>query len=450
MRALVLASSFAALLLACGDSGSGGGGKGGSGGAADGGSNNGGNGTGGNVQSGGAGTGGSVPLGEIGTWQDAPGACPDGSVRADITTADEMASAARGETHTDATCFFVHDGEYVQSGGSPLLYFLRGGTAAQPIVWVGESRSGVVVRSRATFEHSVDGDGSHMVLSNMTFDISTLTDSGSYNTISVLASDIVLSHLTLTGDCQHGARGGHIEVTAPDDATQPTGILIDSCLIENFGRCGTADGALDHGIYLSAGDDLVVRNNVIQGNSSRGIQVYTHYEDISQTIDGLLVEQNRILENGHGDYQDGMVINGDVGSGFDGPLMNVTIRNNIFYRNHYSAIRFVGNAVTGVDVSHNTFVEDGQPSSSANRSEINLDEGTPEATISKNIFVLDNVLTNDCSAALSIDDNIASGGTADGTCVTNTQATDPQLADPANGDFHAGAPAAAGYGAYSQ
>lgn len=453
MRLVTFVPVFA-LLLACGDSSSSGGGGSGAGGGGTGaggdGEGAGATGAGGGGQSGGGGAGGgATEPGDIGTWEDVPGQCPAGSVQADIHNADEMASASRGDSNTDATCFFVHDGVYDQGDGSPLMYFLRGGTAGEPIVWVGESRSGVIVKSRAAFEHSDAGDGSHMVLSNMTFDISSLNESGSYNTISVYGSDITLTHLTLTGDCQHGAQGGHIEVTAPEDGSQPTGILIDSCLIENFGRCGTEAGHLDHGIYLSAGDDLTVRNNVIRGNSSRGIQVYTHYEDISQTINGLLVERNRVESNGHADYEDGMVINGDVGSGFDGPLSDVTVRNNIFYRNYYSAIRFVGNAVTGVDITHNTFVEDGHGSSSENRSEINLDGGTPDATASKNIFVVENVLTNDCAGGLHIDDNLVSGGAADGSCVTGVMSVDPQLVDPAGGDFHAQASGAAGYGAYA-
>lgn len=443
-----------AFSVACGDSSASGGGGAGAGGGATGAGGNGegagASGAGGGGQSGGGGAGGgTTEPGDIGTWEDLPGECPAGSVQADIHTAEEMASASRGETNTDATCFFVHNGVYDQGGGSLLMYFLRGGTAGQPLVWVGESRSGVIIKSRAAIDHSDAGDASHLVLSNMTFDISTLGESGSFNTISVYASDITLTHLTLTSDCQHGARGGHVEVTSPDDGSQPTGILIDSSLIENFGRCGTTDGHLDHGIYLSAGDDITVHNNVIRGNSSRGIQVYTHYEDISQTIHGLLVERNRIESNGHADYEDGMVINGDVGSGFDGPLSDVTIRNNIFYRNYYSGIRFVGNAVTGVEIAHNTFVEDGHGSASENRSEINLDGGTPDAVATKNIFVVENVLTNGCAGGLQIDDNLVSGGSADGACVTGTTSADPQLVDPAGGDFHAQAPGASGYGAYA-
>jgi hypothetical protein len=422
-----------------GDATAAGGVLGATGGATDAGSS-GDSGNGGEVSSGGSGA---VTVGE---WTDAPGECPAGSVRIDITTLDEMESASRGESDQDGTCFFVHDGTYTQSGSTLPLYFLRGGSANAPVVWVGESRSGVVIRGRATFEVGSD----HLQLSNMTLDISSVTQTGAYNTITVLASDITLSHLTLTGDCAHGSQGGHIEVPGQDDPSAPTQdhVVIDSCLIEKFGHCGP-DGSLDHGIYLSSGNDIVVRNSVIRGNSSRGIQIYTHYEDSSLTLTNLVIERNRIEANGHGDYQDGMVINGNVASDFQGPIDGVTIKNNVFWQNYYSAIRFVGNSVKGVEITHNTFVDDGADSTGSNRSELNLDDGTPVVTASKNVFAPATTVVNSCVDSLAISDNLVSGGSATGSCVSGTIEGDPEFVDAANGDFHAQNPVAEGYGAYA-
>jgi hypothetical protein len=397
------------------------------------------------VGSGGEPSGGSSAV-TVGEWTDSPGECPAGSVRVDITTLDEMESASRGESDTDATCFFVHDGTYAQTGSTLPLYFERGGEPNAPVVWVGESRSGVVIQGRATFEVGSD----HMLLSNMTLDISNVTQTGSYNTITVLARDITLSHLTLTGDCAHGSQGGHIEVPGLDDASAPTQdhVVIDSCLIEKFGHCD-AGGSLDHGIYLSSGNDIVVRNSVIRGNSSRGIQIYTHYEDSSLTLTKLVIERNRIESNGHGDYQDGMVINGNVDSTFVGPIDGVTIRNNIFWQNRYAGIRFVGNSVKGVEITHNTFVDDGADSTSASRSELNLDDGTPIATATKNLFVPALAVVNSCSDSLAVTDSLVSGGSAAGSCVSGTVQGDPEFVDAANGDFHTRNPVADDYGAYA-
>ncbi|HTQ04760.1 MAG TPA: right-handed parallel beta-helix repeat-containing protein [Polyangiaceae bacterium] len=381
----------------------------------------------------------------VGTWTDAPGACPPGSTRVDITTLDEMESASRGESDADATCFFVHDGTYAQTGSTLPLYFERGGSVNAPVVWVGESRSGVVIQGRATFEVGSD----HMVLSNMTLDISNVTQTGAYDTVTVLASDITLTHLTLTGDCAHGSQGGHIEVPGQDDPSAPMQehVVIDSCLIEKFGHCASG-GSLDHGIYLSSGDDIVIRNSVIRANSSRGIQIYTHYEDSSLTLTNILVERNLVESNGHGDYQDGMVINGNVDSNFAGPIDGVTIRNNVFWQNYYSAIRFVGNSVQNVAIEHNTFVDDGAESTSDNRSELNLDDGTPSATATGNLFAPANTVVNSCVASLHVSDSFVSGDASEASCVSGSVSGEPAFNDGANGDFHPQDAVAAGYGAY--
>lgn len=376
----------------------------------------------------------------VGEWTDAPGSCPPGSVRADIRTLAEMQSASRGESNADATCFFVHDGTYVQSGTTLPLYLKRGGRAEKPITWVGESRDGVVVKGRATFEVGAD----HQVLSNMTFDISELSQSGAYNTITVLANDVVMSHLTLTGDCAHGLRGGHIEVPGP---TQ-THVVIDSCLIEKFGHCA-ADGSLDHGVYLSGGNDIQVRNNIVRENSSRGIQLYSHYEDTSQTLKNVLIERNRIESNGHGDYQDGIVIDGNKDAQVDGTIDGVVIRNNIFWRNRYSGVRFVGNAVKGVEIANNTFVENGAASTGKNRSELNLDGGTPEIVATHNIFVPARVVINSCLDSVRIADNVVFPASSSAACVTASREDDPQFADTAGGDFHPRNAALSSYGCYA-
>lgn len=382
----------------------------------------------------------------VAEWTDLPGACPPDATRADISTLNDMLDASRGERFTDATCFFVHDGTYVQDGSTLPLYFRRSGSAAQPITWVGESRDGVVIKGRATFETGAD----HIVLSNMTLDISEVEQEGAYNTITVLASDVTLSHLTLTGDCAHGLRGGHVEVPVPDDLDAPrqNHVVIDSCLIEKFGHCADG-GELDHGIYLSSGNDIQVRNSIIRGNSSRGIQIYTHYEDSSQTLMNVRVERSRIENNGHGDYQDGMVINGNQEADVDGTIDGVVIEHNIFWHNYYSAIRFVGNSVKGVEIAHNTFVADGTGSSSDNRSEINVDEGEPVASVSKNVFVPDYQLLNSCSSSLTLSDNAVTGELGASACIQQSQSLDPDFVDLDNGDFHAQNPLLAEYGAYA-
>ena len=69
-------------------------------------------------------------------------------------------------------------------------------------------------------------------------------------------------HVTLTGDCQTGSTGGHIELNGT------VGTLVDSCVVENFGNCGP-DGHLDHGIYIASTESSVV---VIEGERSSLVQ----------------------------------------------------------------------------------------------------------------------------------------------------------------------------------
>ena len=86
------------------------------------------------------GGGGSSPPGEttgdIGTWTDAPGACPSVMTRVDISTVADLASASRADgTHASdpaSVCYFLQNGTYQQSGSSPALYVLEGGVDANP------------------------------------------------------------------------------------------------------------------------------------------------------------------------------------------------------------------------------------------------------------------------------------------------------------------------------
>lgn len=374
----------------------------------------------------------------IGEWTDSPGTCPSGSTRVDITTVQQMEDASRGDAHADGTCFFVHDGTYTQRGGTLPLYSMVAGTAGHPVVWVGESRGGVIIHGRATFE------AAHVSISNMTFDLTGYAQTGAFNTITVLADDITISHVTLTGDCMTGLQGGHIEV---DEGHGP--VTIDSCLVERFGQCHAVRpiGRLDHGIYLAAGHDITITNNVVRGNSSRGIQLNTQ-DGVFGTLTHVIITNNRIYENGHADYEDGMVLNGNMAGGTTGTIDDVVVRHNLFYRNYYSGIRFSGNVTMNVIVSQNTFFHDGMASSGAGRSEINLDTGTPGLSVTANIFVPVRTVLNACAAGTTLTGNVAMGDAA-GSCISSTVSADPMFTNAASDDYTTTNPAVASYGAYA-
>ncbi|HEY4058473.1 MAG TPA: right-handed parallel beta-helix repeat-containing protein [Kofleriaceae bacterium] len=370
--------------------------------------------------------------GAIGEWTDEPGACPAGYTRADITTVAQLHDDARGDGDI-ADCYFLHNGTYTETGSSPDFYATRGGTAGHPVVFVGESRDGVIIKGRI----SLDASATNITLENMTVDLTGYVKSGTFNEIDVFPDNTTLRRMTITGDCMTGFTGGAVEV---DGAKH---VLIEDNIIEKFGHCNS-DGRLDHGVYLGSGEDITIRNNVIRGNSSRGIQLNTeqgHYG----TLTTILIERNRIYDNGHRDYEDGLVLNGqDTGN-----ITGFTMRRNLIYSNYFSGIRFTGDVITGVLVELNTFVENEGGSSLDNRSEVNLDEGQPVGTFKKNIFVTSHQLLNECDGPLTLDDNVVMG-TAAGACVTNTMAVAPGFTDAANGDFHTSNAAVAAYGAYAQ
>jgi parallel beta-helix repeat protein len=387
-----------------------------------------------------------VAAAAIGEWQDSGGACPTGAPVVELSSRSEIEDASRGEGRFSGdapeTCYLIRNGTYRQ-GSQLLLYVQRGGSAAAPRRFVGESRSGVVLVGRATV-----GDGvSHVVISNLTFTLAGYSQPGTYNTVTLgNGADLTLDHVTITGDCATGSRGGHVEV----DGTR--GVLVDSCLIEKFGHCG-AGGHEDHGIYLAFGSDITIRNNVIRGNSSRGIQLYTGNGSFG-TLSRVKIERNRIHSNGHASYEDGIVVNGRN----DGTISELQISRNLIYGNFYSGIRFAGPSTTGVRVERNTFYHNGAGSSSGERSEINIDDvgGAARSSLMRNLFGVGFALINDCydgaKLAFELQDNAADApapGGARGNCVSTLVRLDPQFADPARGDFHPLDPAAAAYGAYA-
>jgi hypothetical protein len=364
----------------------------------------------------------------------------------DLTTIGDLESASRGDapfaSDAPSTCYFIHDGTYVQNGTTLALYIQQGGIdATHRRIFVGQSRTGVIIKGRAT----IDANISHVQLTNLTFDLTAFPQTSSFNTISLLSGsvDLRLDHLTLTGDCATGANGGHVEVDGSSD------VIVESCIIEKFGRCGS-NGHQDHGVYLASGDHLTIRNNDLRGNSSRGIQFNTEGGSFG-TLDSITIELNRIHDNGHADYEDGIVLNA-TGTG---TISNVTIRHNALYGNYYSAIRQVGDVFTNVLIEKNTFVQNGARSSGSGRSEANLDSSGSGAhtTYTHNLFVPASVVLNDCYDATPkgylLQDNAVKGPLPTGTCVSGATMLDPLFTNAATFDFHSAPATAAGYGAWA-
>lgn len=386
------------------------------------------------------------PAAEIATWSDAPGACPKDAKRVDLAKLQDLEDASRGEgayaTNPPETCYFIKNGTYV-GGSSPVLWVKKGGSTRAARRFVGESRAGVVIRGRASIASGSD----HIVIENLTFDLTGYSKEGSFDTVGIEASDVTISHVTATGDCATGAKGGHIEVNGGSN------VVVDSCIVEKFGRCGP-NGHEDHGIYLASGTGISIRNSDIRGNASRGILLNTQQGSFGK-LKQIVIERNRIHDNGHGEYEDGIAVNMEGTGNVD----DVTIRNNLIYGNYHSGIRFVGTMTSRFDVHNNTFYANGLEARGHHGSNLNLDEaGCGANTIAtKNIFAGSTPMLNDCydasSRGFSVKDNLLFRAAATTTfgasaCIGATVHADPQFVDAASGDFHPRSAAAAGYGAY--
>lgn len=384
------------------------------------------------------------PSRDIATWTDEPGGCPKDVKRVDLAGLKDLEDASRGEgayaSDPPETCYLIKNGTYLE-GGSPVLWVKKGGSARAARRFVGETRAGVVIRGRANIAAGSD----HVVIENLTFDLTGFRKDGSFNTVDIAAKDVTVSHVTATGDCATGAKGGHIEVTGGSD------VLVDSCIVEKFGRCGTG-GHEDHGIYLASGTGITIRNSDIRGNSSRGILFNTQQGSYGK-LNHVVIERNRIHDNGHANYEDGIAVSMQGTGNVD----DVTIRNNLIYGNYYSGLRFVGTMTSKFDVHHNTFYANGAKASGRGRSNLNLDDvGCGANTMAtRNIFAGSTVMLNNCydasSRGFSIKDNLVFGApvtAGNPACVGATVDADPQFVNAAGGDFHTKSAAAAGYGAY--
>jgi Right handed beta helix region len=385
---------------------------------------------------------------QIAVWTDGPGACPTGSTKLDLTTVAELQDASRAEGAHAAdpadACYLIHDGTYVQSGSTLPLFVKKGGTSATARrLFVGQSRAGVIIHGRATLDAGV----SHVRLSNLTFDLTGYAQTGSFNTLTLLTgSDQRIDHVTFTGDCATGLAGGAVEVDGTTD------VVVEDSLIEKFGHCA-GGGHLDHGVYLASGSGIVIRNDEIRLNSSRGIQFNTEQGSFG-TLDDILIERNRIHDNGHADYEDGIVLNG----GGTGTISNVTISHNLIYGNYYSGIRMVDVAYTKIVISQNTFFGNGATAAGPGKSEVNLDSSGSGAntSVTRNILSAGTQVLNNCYDAFprhyALVDNVVQGAVpagAAGNCISQSVVQAPLFVGSATADFHTQGAAVSGYGAYA-
>jgi serine/threonine protein kinase len=372
---------------------------------------------------------------------DSGAGCPTGSRQVDISTADQLTAASRGQPPYDSdgpgTCYLLANGSY--PGTATLLDITRGGQPGQPIVFAGQSRDGVVVTGH---DHTIGGTSNpgYVELRNLTFDIRQEATNDFASTLNVdHAHDVLISNVSFLGDCNHGGHGGHLNVS------QGSRVTIEGSLLQGFGHCGSNQG---HGIDLLSGTDITIGNNTITGNAARGIQLFTGNQGDTPgqygPLTGVTIQNNLIEGNGHAGYQDGISLDGAS------PISQVTITQNVLRDNAYSGVRFNSASVNDIHIANNTFIGNGERNTNGSSpSEINVDAGQgAAATIERNIFIDGPALLNTCArtdGTFILRDNVVSDIPAapPEDCVSGTVNVNPQI-DSAG---HPTNPAAAGYGA---
>lgn len=112
------------------------------------------------------------------------------------------------------------------------------------------------------------------------------------------------------------------------------------------------------GLYICSGDNLVIRGNVIQGNGAYAIQVFDQRrasgETFERKISNVTVENNVIYRN-PGNTTRGIIISAQSGTGSYSHTTgeNAIVRNNVIYGVTYNGI-LIDSGFNGVKVYNNT------------------------------------------------------------------------------------------------
>ncbi len=218
---------------------------------------------------------------------------------------------------------------------------------------------------------------------------------------------IVIEDFEVTGSNDQRVSKAGVRAVAPAGSSAGN-IAVRRCHVHHNGEWGVFTGHVnamlveqnlihemwdEHGVYLSnSGDNHIVRDNVIWGNSSNGLHVNS---DASQGGDGVisnvLVERNTFYSNGGGSmYINGSgVLTTSTGGGsavnFDG-VQGSVIRNNLMYDNRASGVSLY--RIDGLlGASNNVVVNNTIINASNGRWCVNISDGSTNNTVFNNILL---------------------------------------------------------------
>ena len=216
---------------------------------------------------------------------------------------------------------------------------------------------------------------------------------------------------------------------------------------------GSSMGTQGHCIYVSHGQNIRIMYNVLKGATGYDLHIFDQnrvpsdpQSDIQRIIKNVIVEGNILMGSPY-QQRSGMIIAMQDEGHLGNYIENVTIKNNIFYKNNHKGIN-IGGIAKNVKVYNNVFYENG-------RGGIYINGGgsLTDVVISNNIFYHTNndACNFSCSwfrdVDIEVDDQNVKNLTINnnlyylGVDIYNGNDTSPKtgnplFVDPSNLDFH--------------
>jgi hypothetical protein len=286
----------------------------------------------------------------------------------------------------------VRDGMYTAAGADAILSIVRGGTAGDLVVFKAEHQWGAVFDGQSnTTPDGIAIRASYVRIEG--FEVRNVSHDGVDMGVGLRGLQAARLHVHDVGRmCAPPAGWGLSAFTVDDDD-----VIIEQNLVHDIGRYGPGENGCtpptpyyqnnDHGIYLSSGTNIVIRNNVFY-RLQHGWAIHRY------NLEGAAVDQAYIVNNTFAfpnPYRDGQII-------ISSPLTNSVIADNIFYQPSTAGILFdAGGPMNNVQVTNN----------------------------------------------LTYGGTVATGANGGATLTNNYDLTDPRLVNPSGADFRlaAGSPA---------
>ena len=241
------------------------------------------------------------------------------------------------------------DSVVVRNGVYPVLDIQRGGTPGRYVVFRAAVQWGAILDGGQTSHTQRDGAENGVYLGAgfvrvQGFEIRNVWHDGISPASGVSDFQITGNHIHDVGRYCETSGIGLSGMTFITD-----NVVIEQNLIHDIGRDTTGQNGCnpgntywqnhDHGIYLSSGTNIIVRNNVFY-NISRGWAIQCYPDVLSQLY---IVNNTFAFPN---PYEDGHII-------VAATLTNAVIANNIFYQPLNAGIWFDGAATSNVTVEYN-------------------------------------------------------------------------------------------------